>query len=177
MYEINCFDSDGNSINYLTQWDANLKLHIPMDGYDLTQTPEVHFCNKNSEEALVVVASTKNSTIIADIPNILLQESYPLMCHIYLSKKNTDNTLAQKTALTITIPIRERKKPSDYLYVENVTGYTIDEIVNLVYGKLMDNIDTSLSTTSTDPVQNKVITQKINSLETKLQNLEKQINS
>ena len=173
MYEVNCFDSDGNSINYLTQWDANLKLHIPMDGYDLTQTPEVHFCNKNSEEALVVVATVKNTTLIADIPNTLLQESYPLICHIYLSKKNTDNTLAQKTEFTITIPIRERKKPSDYLYVENVTGYTIDDLVNLVYEKLMENMDTALSTTSNDPVQNKVIAKKFNELETKINNLHK----
>lgn len=173
MYEVNCFDSDGNSINYLTQWDANLKLHIPMDGYDLTQTPEVHFCNKNSEEALVVVATVKNTTLIADIPNTLLQESYPLICHIYLSKKNTDNTLAQKTEFTITIPIRERKKPSDYLYVENVTGYTIDDLVNLVYEKLMENMDTALSTTSNDPVQNKVIAKKFNELEQKINNLHK----
>lgn len=54
MYEINCYDSYGNTIDYLTQWDYNRKLIMYIDNYDLSYAPEVHFCNQNSLEALVV---------------------------------------------------------------------------------------------------------------------------
>ena len=52
MFEISCFDSQGNSIDHLTQWDLNQTLYIENWNYDTV--PTFHFCNKKSKDAFVV---------------------------------------------------------------------------------------------------------------------------
>lgn len=143
MYEINCFDENGNSINYLTQWDTNQTLYIPIDGYDLSTavTPEVHFCNKNSEEAKrVVVKKTINNTIQVSVPNDLLQESYHITGHIYLGK-TIEEVVSQKTVITFTMPVRARKKPSDYYYIDNTSVESLADIEDRVCRKVIETLE------------------------------------
>lgn len=139
MFEVNCYDVDGNSINYLTQWDSNCRLYIPMDGYNLSETPEIHFCNKKSSEALPVTCDILDNTLITEVPNELLQESFPIIGHIYLSNTFSDGVTEQKTCITFIIPVKERVKPADYIYVSNYIGYTFDEIINLVYSRVINS--------------------------------------
>lgn len=69
-----------------------------------------------SEEALQVKSSLKNNKFYVDVQNLLLQEPYPLIGYIYLSESNsTFETVAQ-----IRISLKQRKKPSDYYYINNV---------------------------------------------------------
>lgn len=138
MHEINCYDSYGNTINYLTQWDYNRQISMYIDNFDLTYAPEVHFCNQRSTEALVVQSSVDGNKITAEIPNILLQEHLTLCAYVYLSDAN--NASSQKTILSVNIPVRYRPKPSEYTYIENISKITAAQIQEDVYNRLKDNL-------------------------------------
>lgn len=130
MYEVPCLDLNGDTINKLYQWDIDQKIVINLEGCDvnyLKNAPEVHFCNSSRKEALVVRSTVSNhDTITVDVPNILLQEAYPLLVYVYLTDANDSSS--QKTILYSEIPVRKRAKPSDYLYVENITRVTAEMI-------------------------------------------------
>ena len=147
MYEVPCLNLNGDTINRFYQWDIDQKIVIDLKGCDeryLQNPPEVHFSNSSRKEALVVRSTVKYSgdevsvqddsvatmhagdIIIADVPNVLLQESYPLLVYVYLT--DADDSSSQKTILYSEIPIRKRAKPSDYLYVENITRITAEMI-------------------------------------------------
>ena len=93
----------------LFQWDVNQVLKIM--GLDFGNSPvEVHFCNKKSTSAIVVLSTTPtNGSVLANIPNALLKEPYDIVVYVY----QTDGT-TKSTTNTITIPIVKRKKPNDY---------------------------------------------------------------
>lgn len=130
MYEVPCLDLNGDTINRFYQWDIDQKIVINLEGCDvnyLKNAPEVHFCNSSRKEALVVRSTVSNhDTITVDVPNILLQEACPLLVYVYLTDANDSSS--QKTILYSEIPVRKRAKPSDYLYVENITHVTAEMI-------------------------------------------------
>lgn len=147
MYEVPCLDLNGDTINRFYQWDIDQKIVIDLNGCDeryLQNPPEVHFSNSSRKESLVVRSTVKYSgddasvqddsvktmhagdIIIADVPNILLQEPYPLLVYVYST--DADDSSSQKTILYSEIPVRKRAKPSDYLYVENITRITAEMI-------------------------------------------------
>lgn len=130
MYEVPCLDLNGDTINKFYQWDIDQKIVINLEGCDvnyLKNAPEVHFCNSSRKEALVVRSTVSNNdTITVDVPNILLQEACPLLVYVYLT--DADDSSSQKTILYSEIPVRKRAKPSDYLYVENITRVTAEMI-------------------------------------------------
>ena len=130
MYEVPCLDLNGDTINKFYQWDIDQKIVINLEGCDvnyLKNAPEVHFCNSSRKEALVVRSTVSNhDTITVDVPNVLLQEAYPLLIYVYLTDANDSSS--QKTILYSEIPVRKRAKPSDYLYVENITRVTAEMI-------------------------------------------------
>lgn len=138
MYEVQCLDLDGNTIDNFFQWDCDQHIIIELKGCDekyLSNNPEVHFTNKSREESLICRSSVKSSNIeanttgdviIAEVPNILLQEPYPLLVYVYLT--DADDYKAQRTILYSEIPVRKRNKPSDYLYIENVSRITAENI-------------------------------------------------
>lgn len=130
MYEVPCLDLNGDTINKFYQWDVDQKIVINLEGCDenyLNNAPEVHFCNSSRKEALVVRSTVSNhDTITVDVPNLLLQEAYPLLVYVYLTDANDSSS--QKTILYSEIPVRKRAMPSDYLYVENITRVTAEMI-------------------------------------------------
>ena len=122
-------DSYGNVIHNLTQWDVNQKLIVGVN-QSVAIAPRVHFCNKNSEKALVVESTLSDNKIVADIPNILLQEPYRITAYVYL-ETDIENS-SWKTIQTIEIPVRKRPKPDDYEYVENVHVIYLSEMIKTV---------------------------------------------
>lgn len=112
-------DKDGNALNYLTQWDINQTIVIPLESFSLTKTPEVHFCNSASDTALIVEPTVENESkkIYAKIPNILLTQSLPLDVYVYYIDDSDDTSM--KTVRYIRIPVNKRKKPDDYHYQES----------------------------------------------------------
>ena len=100
MFSIYLLDS-----SKLFQWDLNRKIKI----IGKEDVDEVHFSHVGDEEALVVKPIKENNILIANIPNILLQESKDIF--VYLVYK--DKTL-KETFFTV----GRREKPTDYLYTE-----------------------------------------------------------
>ncbi len=108
MFTIPCYDIDGNPVTRLVQWDKNQKIVIPDLG--LQNVPYFHFCNRKSTEAIVVSSVRNGDNFVAEIPNILLQQPYPVLIYVYAYLTAT----SAKTVYTIKIPVTQRVKPSDY---------------------------------------------------------------
>lgn len=115
VYEINCYDSYGNSIDYLTQWDCNRKIYLSLDYYELSDAPEVHFFNQNSSEALVVLSTISEGMVEVDVPNILLQEPYTIFAHVYVNENGSQKSIAHLPLL-----VRKKPRPSDYVHINNL---------------------------------------------------------
>lgn len=95
-------------VTNLFQWDVNQIVKIT--GLAFTSPVEVHFCNKKSESAIVVLSTEPaGGSVFANIPNALLKEPYDIVAYVY----QTDGT-TKSTTNTITIPIVKRQKPNDY---------------------------------------------------------------
>lgn len=111
---INCFDLNGNSIDNFTQWDTNQTIYI--EDWNYNSTPVFHFCNPKSDVALVVKGSIeKDNRAKVDIPNVFLQEAYPIIIFVYL-----ENDTSGKTIYVLEIPVKRKPKPHDYEYTENI---------------------------------------------------------
>lgn len=115
-------DEDGNIVKHLYQWDINQKLIVETD--NITIAPKIHFCNKNSEKALVVKSTISDNKIIADIPNSLLREPYTITAYIYL-----ENNESAKTINAINIVLRKRPQPNDYIYVDDVNVIYLTDVL------------------------------------------------
>ena len=94
----------------LFQWDVNQAIKIM--GLDVGDAPvEVHFCNKKSTSAVVVLSTTPSGgCVYANIPNTLLREPYDIIAYVYQKDNST-----QSTTNTITIPVVKRPRPNDYV--------------------------------------------------------------
>ena len=146
MFGVECFDTHDNPIDHYTQWDIDQKLKIVVYDADsglLKNAPYIHFANVKSTEALVVRSTVEGTdTIVVDVPNALLQESWPLLVYVYLND-NLD-AHSQKTIIKIEIPVHKRVRPSDYEYVENIERITAEtikqEVTDTVYDEFVGNI-------------------------------------
>lgn len=97
-------------IESLYQWDTGRKItSLKFDAGD-----EVHFSNTANPEALVVEAyALDDGQIVADIPNILLQNNLPL--YVYWMRKGAAGCCCADSKMFLVI---KRQKPSDYAYTE-----------------------------------------------------------
>ena len=112
----------------LTQWDKGQELEITHPS--LSGSFEVHFANKRSELAYVVVATESDGVAIVAIPNIVLTKPVDVIAWVY--ETNGDTT--GETIATINLPIEKRPKPTDYVYTE-------DELKILEYETIMKRLD------------------------------------
>lgn len=142
MFGVECFDTHDEPISHYTQWDINQTLKIVLYGMDdgyMKSAPYVHFANIKSSEALVVRSTLQgDDTVLVDIPNQLLQESYPLLIYVYLN--DSSDASSQRTIVKIEIPVHKRARPSDYEYVENIDRITAEVIKQEIYDDFMDEI-------------------------------------
>ena len=142
MFGVECFDTHDEPISHYTQWDINQTLKIVLYGMDdgyMKNAPYVHFANIKSSEALVVRSTLQSDdTVLVDIPNQLLQESYPLLIYVYLN--DSSDAGSQRTIVKIEIPVHKRTRPSDYEYVENIDRITAEVIKQEIYDDFMDEI-------------------------------------
>lgn len=170
MFNIACVDAYGDLITKFTQWDSDQSLIIKDSG--LQTAPVFHFCNRFSTEALVVDSTLlQDGTITVKVPNILLQEATPIIIYIYANTSDTSG----KTIATIRIPVRERIKPSEYTYVENIDKVSVavlrEDIKNQFktmddkYDKISISLDENFKT-SLQNLENRY-TDSMNDLHTK----------
>lgn len=95
-------------VTNLFQWDVDQVLKI--EGLVLTNAVEVHFANKKSTTAIVVMSTPPAAgNVFVNIPNELLTQPYDIVAYVYRADGSTRNTTN-----TITIPVVKRQKPNDY---------------------------------------------------------------
>lgn len=103
----------------LFQWDINRQIIVSDASIDA-----VHYSNRTDDSALVVEVKEKNGLRVADIPNILLQESWDINVYGYC-----DGYYTKQAAR---IKVKPRTKPESYVYTET-------EVLN--YNTVMEKID------------------------------------
>jgi hypothetical protein len=86
------------------QWDLNRKLIV-----EDSSIKEVHFCNRTGDCSLVCEVYTDNGLNIADVPNIILQQSYTVNVYAYDG---------ESTRHSASFEVKPRTKPADYIYTE-----------------------------------------------------------
>lgn len=132
MFNLTFMDRYGNTVTNLTQWDTNQDLYIEANTFN--KIPQFHFCNKNSEKALVVRAIVEDELLKISIPNILLVEPYSITIYAYVSELEDDVKIG-KTVEYVQLPVRPRPEPDSFTYENNVDIIDLqtiaDEIVAL----------------------------------------------
>lgn len=103
----------------LFQWDINRKIIVSDASIDA-----VHYSNRTDDASLVVEVKEENGLRVADIPNILLQESWDINVYGYC-----DGYYTKQAAR---IKVNPRTKPESYVYTET-------EVLN--YNTVMEKID------------------------------------
>ena len=91
------------------QWDVDQKLIINCDIPDY----QVHFKNTSDEVCYTLAPYEMDGKTVVNVPNLLLQNSTPIIVWCYVLDKNGNYTIKSKTFAVI-----ERQKPSDYVYTE-----------------------------------------------------------
>ena len=115
----------------LFQWDINRQIIVSDASIDA-----VHYSNRTDDSALVVEVKEKNGLRVADIPNILLQESWDINVYGYC-----DGYYTKQAAR---IKVNPRTKPESYIYTEtevlnyNTVMEKIDKVENNIGGAVQD---------------------------------------
>lgn len=134
MQEVTFYNADGKVINELFQWDLSQNIILKDWAYDYA--PELHFINRNSEEALVVQSSLENSVVTCEIPNSLLREPYTITVYGYYSQddesENSIEVLSGKTIFISRINVVKRPRPSDYVYEDDKNVISLVSIMKIV---------------------------------------------
>lgn len=130
MYEIQCFDIDGNLIKNFYQWDVNQKIIVDCDNFNVTPNtapPIIRFSNNSMDYAIPVQSNIEDKKLVVDIPNCILMMPLPVNISFYFS--SFKDITSKRTLLTTNIPVRRQKQPLDYSYEENIKNYTFEDLV------------------------------------------------
>lgn len=100
------------SSTHLYQWDSNQEITI--SGLNIANA-SVHFTNKKRNDAIVVNGTKNNNSLVADIPNILLEDDLDIIAYVHVIASNKGNTIK-----VVKIPKIARQKPSDYQFTQNI---------------------------------------------------------
>ena len=125
MQEINIYDSEGNIIYDLVQWDKDVKIYITEPEID--KAYNVHFFNRNNNEAMVVQSTYENGTLCSIVPNDILTEELPINGYVFIEKNGE-----HKSLYCFRILVRKRAKPADYIYSDQKEYITFDKILKEV---------------------------------------------
>ena len=97
--------------NPLYQWEIGRKIQIIQQSN--MRIDEVHFSNYGDTKALVVMPREEDGIVVADIPNVLMQSGRPIVVYSVNVAEGYSDTL-----YSCTFNVRNRAKPSDYVYTE-----------------------------------------------------------
>lgn len=110
-----------NRKRYFTQWDKGQILICD----ECPQGTQIHFSNTKSDTAYVVET---NANLEAEVPDILLQEPYPITAWIYRIEGGQYYTENRRE-----IQVIKRPRPEDYIYTDEEKKYW-DSKVNKDWG-------------------------------------------
>lgn len=106
------FNINGDPIKYYYQWDSEQS--VMFKGVNAGLETDVHFCNIDSEKSFVVSPTVSGDSLIAKVPNKLLQCAKPVIIYLY----KIDDTTGNNTIYSARITVVPRPKPADYVYTE-----------------------------------------------------------
>ena len=112
MADIYCYDSLGNLVTRLYQWDINQ--YLTVRGVPTSPLPVFQFANKTSDTALSVTPTVSDGNLVVLVPNILLEKPEPIFAFIH----RTQVSGAGRTIGEIRIPVKPRIKPDTTEYIE-----------------------------------------------------------
>lgn len=118
------FKIEGGGMRFY-QWDTNRRLIV-----EDSKIEQVHFCNTTDECSLVAEVYAENGKRFVNVPNILLQDTWPIRVYGYDSY----------TKHYAVFNIIARTKPADYVYTETEIK-SWDAIV-----KRVDEIEATVTT-------------------------------
>lgn len=127
------YDSDGEAIERIYQWDQNR--HIVLSGLDVWDDATI-YCDFSTISHRVMysvpteeIYSVDGTRYYAVIPNEILMQTETVILYVYqVTEQNENFTIA-----TIRIPIVPRQKPMGYIYVPT------DNLVKVADGLVNDN--------------------------------------
>ena len=95
----------------LYQWDTGRIVRVDPD--ENITVHEVHFTTKRMEYAYVLKTYVEDGVTYCAIPNIILQQSYRLLCYEVCENSDGEETIANAY-----FDIIKRNRPEDYVYTE-----------------------------------------------------------
>ena len=119
MEKIQCYNSDGEYIDSLVQWDQGQVIYI--DNLESGAIPNVHFAFSGNDVSWEFsnITSLSNNKIKVNIPNAVMQYCGRLYLFFYYGDGNT-----YTTKYVGIITIKEKPRPGDYVYEDN-TGSSV----------------------------------------------------
>lgn len=135
------YDTYGNEIVKLYQWDINVKVCIKE--WNITENVLCYFYQKDSNTTLavtptIITEEDDTKTLTCEIPNKLLQKSKEINFYLVLSQNNELLTQYQKK-----LEVAARPQPEGYTPTDN-TDYVILEELQQEVNKLIDYIHTAI---------------------------------
>ena len=109
----------------LYQWEKGRKVRVNQKrGVTIDS---VDFSHEGDKDALVVKPREEGGIIVADIPNILLQDDRNIVAYTVMASADGVETLQDDV-----FRVRQRAKPSDYVYTEvEILNYeTLEKRIN-----------------------------------------------
>lgn len=120
------------TVDSLYQWDKNQELEIR--GLSLPSIPEIHFTNEAMDKSIPRQATMDDAGIITVmIPNSLLQKPYTIKAYVCIYEGDTFKSLC-----AVSIPVKARKKPSDYTIENDEEIYSFNALEHLVNTVIAD---------------------------------------
>lgn len=94
---------------YAFQWDSNIYVVLPKANVG----DEVHFAHRKDKRSLVVIAKEIDATVVAMVPNLLLQKAGFIQIYHFITDEKGNRTVNREE-----LKVLEKEKPDDYLYEE-----------------------------------------------------------
>lgn len=85
---------------------------------------EVHITNSRLPNAMTVLVYEYNGKAVVDVPNILLQTTYPIIAFRYINDGKSGYTVEKYE-----FKVNQKPKPDDYVYTETEI-HNIKSVVN-----------------------------------------------
>lgn len=96
--------------SYAFQWDSDICVLLP----NAKVGDEVHFAHRKDKKSLVTTAKLVGETVVAQVPNLLLQKAGFIQIYHFITDEKGNRTISRDE-----LKVLEKEKPDDYLYEES----------------------------------------------------------
>lgn len=117
-----------------SQWDID----VMITSTDFKVGDEVHITNSRLPNAMTVLVHEYKGKAVIDVPNILLQTTYPIIVFRYIKDDKSGYTIDKQEFV-----VNQRQKPDDYVYTETEvkSWENLAEDVQNAMNELSDNLN------------------------------------